>query len=226
MRRPLPLLAIAAVAALLTASRSEAASITFDLNAADTALKGTTAPYATVTVSTLGTGTATFNVVADGPYALASIFFQINPGTAFLAPGKAEVTGGVSFAGFDPAPLVIGGPLNIGLLPTDQFGAFSFGYKSDFGTVKTLSFTLTGAFINNIAAVIIPNAQGFLAAGRIYNGDATGFVGGNGSPTRLVAVAEPAALSLFAPALLLLGIGRSYSKRSAAQPIPGHLTQA
>jgi hypothetical protein len=229
MRRPLLSLAIVAVAALVTTSRSEAALITFDLNAPDTALQGTTAPYATVTVSTQGTGTATFNVVADGPYSLASIFFQINPNTAFLAPGKADITGGVTFAGFagfDPAPLDIGGPLNIGLLPTDQFGAFSFGYKSNFGTVKTLTFTLTGAFINNIAAVIIPNAQGFLAAGQIYNGDATGFVGGNGSPTQIAAVAEPATLSLFAPMLFLLGIGLSRAKRRARGATHGHYRQA
>jgi hypothetical protein len=76
-----------------------------------------------------------------------------------------------------------------------------------------LSFTLTGPFINNIAAVIIPNAQGFFAAGQIYNGDATGFVGGNGSPTPVAMVAEPAALSLFATALLLLGIGCSRAKQ-------------
>ena len=118
-------------------------------------------------------------------------------------------------AEFDPTPLDIGGPLNVGLLPTDQFGAFSFGYKSNFGTVKTLSFTLTGSFINNIDAVILPNAQGFLAAGQIYNGDATGFVGGNGRPTLVATVAEPAALSLFAPALLLLGIGYHAQSRRA-----------
>jgi hypothetical protein len=79
--------------------------------------------------------------------------------------------------------------------------------------VKTLSFTLTGPFINNIAAVIIPNAQGFLAAGQICNGDTTGFVGGNGSPTQIAAVAEPAALSLFAPALLRLGVRRSRARQ-------------
>jgi hypothetical protein len=213
MRGPILSLTIVAVTALVRISTSEAALISFDLNAPDAALQGTTPPYATVTVSTQGTGTATFDVVADGPYSLASIFFQISPNTAFLAPGKATITGGVSFGGFDPTPLEIGGPLNVGLLPTDQFGAFSFGYKSNFGTVKTLSFTLTGPFIDNIAAVIIPNAQGILAAGQIYNGDATGFVGGNGSPTPVATVAEPAALSLFAPALLLLGIRYSRAKR-------------
>ncbi len=213
MRRLILSLAIVAVAGLVTTSRSEAALITFDLNAPDAALQGTAAPYATVTVSTQGTGTATFDVVADGSYSLASIFFQINPNTDFRAPGKATITGGVSFGGFDPTPLDIGGPLNVGLLPTDQFGAFSFGYKSNFGAVKTLIFTLTGSFINNIDAVIIPNAQGFLAAGQIYNGDATGFVGGNGRPTLVATVAEPAALSLFAPALLLLGIGYSRAKQ-------------
>lgn len=222
MRRLVLSLAIAAIAVLVTTSRSEAALITFDLNAPDAALQGTTAPYATVTVSTQGTGTANFNVVADGPYSLASIFFQINPNTFFLAPGKADVTGGVTFAGFtgfDPAPLVIGGAGNVGLLPTDQFGAFSFGYKSNFGTVKTLNFTLTGPFINEIAAVIIPNAQGFLAAGQIYNGDVTGFVGGNGSPTQVAAVPEPSPLGAMILGLGCIGFGL-YRRRRAMARLP------
>lgn len=206
MRFPFLPLAIAAFAILAAAPGAEAALITFDLNSPDAALQGTTAPYATVTVSTQGTGTANFSVVADGAYSLASVFFQTRPGTFFIAPPKPDVTGGVSFGGFDPTPLVIGGPGIVGLLPTDQFGAFGFGYKSTFGTVKSLSFTLTGTFIDQIADVIIPNGDGFLAAAQIYNGDTLGYVAGNGSPTQVATVPEPATLSLFVPCLAMLGI--------------------
>jgi hypothetical protein len=80
-------ISIALVAGIGVEAR--AAEITFDLNQADSALAGTPTPYATVTVSTQGTGSANFRVVADGPYSLAEVLFQINPGVLFLAPGIA-----------------------------------------------------------------------------------------------------------------------------------------
>lgn len=184
-----------------------AAEITFDLNQPDTALAGTATPYATVTISTQGTGTATFTVVAAGPYSLAEVLFEVNPGVFFRAPGVAQSTGALQFGDIGVQETAVGAAGTTATVPTDQFGGFGFGYGSQFGTVKSVGFTLTGPFINNIADVIVPNGNGFFAAAKIYDGAVSGFVAGNGNPTPATQTPEPRSIALVASAAGLLTLG-------------------
>jgi hypothetical protein len=212
--RMLTWISVALVAGIAVEAR--AAEITFDLNQADAALAGTPVPYATVTVSTQGTGTATFSVVASGPYSLAEVLFEINPGVFFLAPGIAQSTGAIPFGDIGVQETSVGAAGTIDTITTDQFGGFGFGYGSQFGTVKSVKFTLTGPFINNIADVIVPNRNGFFAAAKVYDGAASGFVAGNGSPTPPVPTPEPGSLALVAVplvAFLLCRLGRTHMKK-------------
>jgi hypothetical protein len=172
------------------------AAITFDLNQADAALAGTPAPYATVSISTQGTGMASFSVVADGPYSLGEALFAVNPGVIFLPQPVAQSTGAMPFGDIGVVETTLGAPGTTSSVMTDQFGGFGFGYGSQFGTVKSISFTLTGPFINNIASVIRPNGSGFLAGAKIYDGITSGFVAGNGSPAPVAPAPEPRSIFL------------------------------
>jgi hypothetical protein len=96
----------------------------------------------------------------------------------------------------------VGAAGTIDTVATDQFGGFGFGYGSPFGTVKSVNFTLTGPFINNIADVIVPNHNGFFAAAKVYDRAASGFVAGNGSPTPAVPTPEPGSIALVAAPLV------------------------
>src|SRR3569833_436230 len=112
------------------------AAITFDLNQADAALAGTPAPYAAVSISTQGTGSASFSVVADGPYSLGEVLFAVNPGVIFLPQPVAQSTGAMSFGDIGVVETTLGAPGTTSIVMTDQFGGFGFGYRSQFGTVK------------------------------------------------------------------------------------------
>ena len=125
----------------------------------------------------------------------------MNPGVLFLPQPVAQSTGAMPFGDVGVVETTLGKAGTINTVMTDQFGGFGFGYGSQFGTVKSISFTLQGPFINNIASVITPNGAGFLAAAKIYDGTISGFVGGNGAPAPVTPVPEPLSIALIGVSL-------------------------
>lgn len=215
--RSSPLVMFAIVLLMLTigASQASADTTTITLGTGNSGgLDCCTGPYATVTITTTSstTATVTFNSLTNGgfTYLLAgnsAADLNVNA-TAFTV---GTITGSNSLSGFTPGPFT-----NAGAGTADGFGTFNLNIDSfdGFGhSSTTISFTLTdtSGTWSSASNVLVGNAgnntaaiHGFACAtpcnGSTSTAFATGFAS-NGNP-----VPEPASMLLFGSGLVALGI--------------------